>query len=323
MLFVNRLRRSSRAQSSAWLATLIALAPSIARADETPGKIDVAWNAPPECTSKDDLLGDIRKNLGGPTRHSLDATVDVTRIGPDAWTAKLATNVDGTPGERTLHASTCDSLERATAFILALTVDPERVAKLTSAPATAPRPKPESATPPSSEGFRVVAAASAVGETATLPNLGLGIEGSLGLLAGPLRIEGSFRDFWAQHPHATLTEGTDIHVFDFGARGCFRGRLAEPFEIDPCAVGRIVFASSDGFGEDQPFERATQWGNVGAELLAAWAPTRVIALRWSVGADVPLARPPFVLLAPQGEIQLHRPAAVSGNASLGIEARFP
>ncbi len=297
------------------------LASRVAHAQENATTIEVTWAAPPGCATQARVLEDVERNLGGPTRHTLRAQVDVIESDAQTWTAKLRTEVDGTPGERTLQASTCESLERATALVLALTVDPERAAHISAAPPREPQKK--STPPPSPFPLQIVVGVSGTGNTGVLPDVGIGIEGSAGVLVGPLRIEAVARDWWAQHAQSILGEGTAIHLFDLDARGCFRGRIGARLEMDPCLAGGLIFATSDGYGESTSFHRSSSWGDVGAEFLSAlsiWGP---LAIRGSIGVAVPITRPPFVLLEPQGEIQLHQASIVNGTGSLGIEARFP
>lgn len=298
-----------------------------ASAQQTADKLRITWNAPPSCASGSQVIEDVGRRLGGATpRHTLEATVDVETSTDGAWTAKIVTNVDGAPGERSLQAASCDSLERATTLVLALAVDPERALARESPPPPPPPPPPPKPAPraePESSALHVVASVSAVGDTATLPKPAIGGEASAGILYGRLRVEAAFEDSLLQHANATPSEGTAIHVFGGSLRGCYRAELTAAWDLDPCATAGLVFATSEGFGESVPFDRSSSWGRVGAELFTTYRIAGPLALRGGIGIAAPLARPPFVLVEPSGNVPLHRAAVVTGTASFGLEARFP
>jgi hypothetical protein len=87
--------------------------------------VTVDWRAPAECPDPSFVRDEIARLLAGSSAASVrvDARADVTRAG-SAWRVRLATG----GGERTLEASSCRALAEATALILALAVDPARVA---------------------------------------------------------------------------------------------------------------------------------------------------------------------------------------------------
>jgi hypothetical protein len=178
----------------------------------------------------------------------------------------------------------------------------------------------------------VLVAASGAGDFGTLNAVEPGVELALGALLGPLRFELS-GTYWAaqavsdpEHP----ADGTTIHWLEGGLRGCFRGRLSDRLELDPCLGAALVYASSDGFGPTTTFtayQATPVWGALRADALAAWRLVGPLGLRASAGIDVPLAPPTFVVdVTQQGQTtrdRLLQPSPIAARATLGVEVRFP
>jgi hypothetical protein len=317
---------------------------------EAAAPVSLTWNAPAGCPSGEAVLADVERTLGATTSRRVTARADVSEIGPDHWSVRLITDVDGAQGERTLDANSCASLATATALILAWTVDPSRAPSSAAAAAqtaaVAPSAKQEaqhaSPTPRSraagSWPFTAVVAASGAGDLGTLPSIGGSGEVALGALFGPIRGELAGAAWFVQDAtnavRPGVLEGAHIHLLDFRLRGCFRGRLGARFELDPCVGAAIVHASSDGFASGNgsatfaPAQNSGTWGDLQADALAAWQLFGPVALRASIGIWIPLARPSFVvdvgpLGSPSGEVFLHEAAPVGARTTLGVEARFP
>jgi hypothetical protein len=252
----------------------------------------------------------------------------------------LQTDVDGVQGERTIDATSCESLATATALILALTVDPSKARASLPAEPTAPTAEAPPAPPPSPlpapprgsrERMAALVAIGSAGDLGTMPSPALAPQATVGLLFGPVRAELSGDDWGPQNatPAGDASEGAHLHLYDATLRGCFRWRFASRLELDPCVGAGLVYATSDGFTTRSdptftPYQSSGAWMTADGDLLAAWRLFGPIALRASVGAGAPLARPPFVVLRQQGPPKfLHESAAVIGRASLGLEARFP
>jgi hypothetical protein len=310
----------------------------VARADQP---VSLAWNAPPGCPLQEAVLGDVQRILGTTTSHRATARADVTQLGPERWSLHLSTEVDGVPGERSLEANSCASLATAAALILAWTVDPEkaRAAMPTQPPDVVQKP-PEVATQPprASWPFAWVVAASGAGNFGTLNVLEPGVEIAAGALIGPLRFELSGA-YWAMHgitdPQLQYAAGTTIFLLDGAVRGCFRGRLAERFELDPCLAAALVYGNSSGFnsglGASSAFKAEQNdgaWFAMRAELLAVWRLVGPIGLRASAGVEWTPAPPNFVLDRQLNGVQtgsdtLYGASAIAGRGTLGVEVRFP
>jgi hypothetical protein len=315
--------RAPYARRAFFVASLVS---AIAGAEPSDPIVHLSWNAPPGCPTAAAVASDVQRILGGSSSHRATARADVVELGSQRWSVHLVTNVDDAPGERSLEANSCEALASATALILALTVDPARALATMPPPSRpqqpAPRPGPPAQTS-TRDPLQVLVAAAGVGETGTLPSPSVGGEISLGVLFGPVRGEISGTDWFSQDATANTGQGTHIHLLDGALRGCFRGRFGDRFEMDPCAGAALVLASSNGFGEDKSFERSSSWSTLDADLLSSWRIAGPLALRASLGFGVPLARPSFILLDPQGQTFLHRAYWIAGRGTLGLEVRFP
>jgi len=119
---------------AATLVASVALRPALAQ----PASFSLSWQAPDDCPGESYVRGAVEQLLGGgplpPARVTARAVVD--HVASDRWQVHLTTVRDGATGERVVESQSCQSLADATALIVALTIDPERVA------ARAPSPSP-------------------------------------------------------------------------------------------------------------------------------------------------------------------------------------
>jgi hypothetical protein len=305
--------------------------------------VSLAWNAPTGCPSGESVVADVKTILGGPTPHRVTARADVTQLGPEHWSVHVATDVDGTQGERTLEADSCTSLAKATALILAWAVDPVKARAAMAAKQagpTAPSPAPAAAgspertpsTPSSPLPLAAVVAVSAMGDLGTLQSPGGGVQLALGALVGPMRFEllgddWGTQDVWGQGDAV----GTHVHLLDGALRACFRWQMAPRFELDPCAGAGLVVASSSGYPSSSPTfiaaKNSGDWATLHADFLAAWRIAGPFALRATVGAEAPLTHPDFFFYVTSGQTttpkSLYTLGSVGGAATLGVEAHFP
>src|SRR5262249_23251968 len=79
----------------------------------------------------------------------------VERVAEGVWRERLTTLREGAAGERAVESNSCKSLADATAFIIALAIDPQRVSSApppaltpTPTPTRAPTPAPPPPPPP-------------------------------------------------------------------------------------------------------------------------------------------------------------------------------
>jgi hypothetical protein len=111
------------------IVALFAVA-GLPRALAQPASLGVTWDAPKECPDQAYVRGEVERLLmGGPHNGApVEARARVARADAGRWSVHLVTVREGATGERSLEASSCRSLADATALIIALTIDPARVA---------------------------------------------------------------------------------------------------------------------------------------------------------------------------------------------------
>jgi hypothetical protein len=297
--------------------------------------VDLTWNAPEGCPSRDAVLAEVSRNLTGVRPRAAVAHAHVTRLAPQRWSVHLVTDVDDTPGERSFEADSCAALAGATALIVAWTMDPRRAlgsapepAALRATPPVEPSPMDtaDAYSPPASTntGLSGVVAMTAQSDVGTLPNAAWAAEITAGAILGRLRVEASGSMWSDQDATRNAVEGAHLHLMDGALRGCWRATVGRSLEIDPCVGAGLAHLSSEGFGETAPYRRDAWWSMVQGGLLGTWAIVGPVALRALVGVAVPLARPAIVIQdSTGGTIPLHQPSAAALQAALGVELHFP
>jgi hypothetical protein len=104
----------------------------VAAQSSGPPPVTLEWEAPAECPSVGHVEDAIARLLAGGTPEEekrVKARAVVFKTGVGGWHEDLSTQVGEESGQRALDATTCDALADATALVLALAVDPTRVAR--------------------------------------------------------------------------------------------------------------------------------------------------------------------------------------------------
>jgi len=135
-------------------ALLVAIASSGVAASVAAQSADKAvrldWIAPEECPDAAYVDREVARLLAGDPvspEKRLNARAEVTKTA-SAWRVRIRTNRAGGSGDRTLDAESCRAAADATALILALAVDPARVAANRAAPASSSAPPVTSSAQP-------------------------------------------------------------------------------------------------------------------------------------------------------------------------------
>ena len=313
--------------------------------------IVLQWSAPPGCPSEREVRTEVERVLGGPpdpaSRLFLSARAKVTRGGAQGFHVHLVTDLGGAIGERDLDGRTCAAVANATALIVALTFDPTALArKAAPAPAPAPLPAPPPPVPPrpvdeptlppplpvalappppsvpSPHARRPTFAAGLIGSASvgSLPGVGVGVGGLLGVLVGRFRADVAV-SYWPDKT-ATLPSqpavGGHFRLVAADASACY-ALLRVPLELAPCLGIEAGSMSAAGFGVPSPTSGSAPWIAPWAEALAALPLAEPVWVRLGLGVLVPTVRPPF-FLASQGTVYTAGP--VAGRATLGVEVRF-
>ena len=335
-----------RCRAFAVAAAALACAFFLAHEALADGSLTLEWRAPAECPAGKTVEREVSRLLGGaPAALPLTAVAEVTH--DDArWRVQLRTRSAENTGDRAIESDSCGELADATALVLAMAIDPARVAatraapvasapdagidpltsvKVTppSTPATAP-PTPAATEPPSApprpppprKTFAI--GPYLLGDVGTLPNPGVGPALAFAWTPGALRIQLKALFFPANTARLPFSRGGTFELFGADASGCYEVLLGV-FELGPCLGVELGALKGTGFGVNKQTPALAFWAAPSVGGAFAWRIGSSFALRLELAALFPLQRPEFVL---DGVGVVHRPAAVLGRGGLGAEIRF-
>ncbi len=298
---------------------------------------ELRWTLPPDCERADAVEARIEELVGRPFATVTEANfeVNVSHAG-EMWELTLLTHTThGATSRRELNGKSCGEVADAAALAMAMAMraaapdpsakdEPTPAANSSREPAAAPPVVPQRAEPerdPSSAEqahstarLGGVVEIAALIDTATLPELAVGVGIAGGVRWGWLRAELQGEAFAPQK--AALPEGLsgEFGLLSGALLGCLGpdAKTVAPFGCGGLELGRI---SGEGRGVSEPELGTALW--VAARLEAGAAVRLGSALRLAarLGVAVPLQRPEFVLA---GE-PVHRPAALSVRGALGVE----
>jgi len=320
-------------QTGRWQGRLVVAASMLALLSRTrTGEAaELGWSAPPDCARAEFVATRVEDLVGRPLAEveGLDFGVTVERDGT-AWKLSLATRVGSEPASsRVFTGQSCSEVSDAAAVAMAMAIrgsapvppanEPTDEPPIPPAAASSPAPPPrdEVSTPPQqSSGSRWSGRVGlgAVLDTAALP------EPTVGILAGGavhwsvLRIEGQFEAF---APQRVGLPGGASGQFDLlaGALLACAAPAGSPVAVLGCGGLELGRLSGEGSGVSDPELGTALWIAARAEAGLAVRVGAAWQLVPRVGVAIPLARPEFVL----NDSPVHRPAALSLRAGLGIE----
>jgi hypothetical protein len=311
--------------------------------------IDLEWNAPAECPSRDAVLEDAARVVAKPPEPRSHATVraDVTRDPRGQWHAALSVDADGAHSERVLDAESCQEIARAAALIVAIVVEgkepaqaqnPHLAAPASPAPVAPARPA-VSGRPQSPSAF-VVSVAGVV-DWGLLPSAAPGGELNLGWehRAKAIRVRAAagaslFGEQSADVP-SQPSEGGRFKAVAASARGCAsividEGGASRPpsnsLDVGLCLGVEVDTVSATGFGPSsagfEPHSRTQTWDSVLPSIIASYDTSRHVAIVVRADGVLPIRAPPFGVRDSEGnDISLHRPGA-GIRIALGVETQF-
>ncbi len=301
--------------------------------------LELSWNAPATCPTREAVLDEVARTLG--SAHAVsDATVvrvDVTREAADRYQGTLRMTSGGAVHERTLEADGCAAVASAAALIMALAVEgmlppvpPPTPPPPAHAPPTAPIDAQAAPLPGEPWRSRLVVSASALADTATLPAVALGPDLGVAWVGArhALRLGVSAHGaFFPSRFGGVDDTGGRFDLLEGQLRGC-AGYAWNHLEIGPCLGLGVDHMSGSGRGSSVSLTGAGSWASSQGAALASWSLSRWLAVEGLVGAAVPFARPTFVLDSIAGgassaaSTAVHRPAPVSARLGIGLQVRF-
>jgi hypothetical protein len=156
-------------------------------------------------------------------------------------------------------------------------------------------------------------------DLAAMPKVASGPELTIAWRALPLCVE-AFGHLWLAQTStlAGTAIGGDFSAYDLGIRGGL-GLALGGVELGPRLGVELYHMSAEAFGATNSSRGSDTWTSLSAGGLLAWVFARPVALRLEIDANVPLSRPEFVIV---GAGIVHKPAALSARAAVGLGVRF-
>ncbi|WP_438018753.1 hypothetical protein WMF18_06595 [Sorangium sp. So ce315] len=330
--------RWARAPSTLQALIVAAVLPASAlAAPAEPRAVDLRWEAPDGCPPADEVRGEIARLLGASEQHQpIEVEIAVARAGGARLRLDLRIRAPS-PGERVIRGDDCASMSRAAALIVAMSIDPDAVARnaaaqpaaqpappsAVAAPAAAPPPPPPAAArpPAAAEGDLEGALWLSVHiEQALVPAVGVGLAAGGGIRGGWLRADGAAGVVPSSSSRvAGMAAGAEFQLWFLEVDACARA-LERPLSVYVCALGRQHWLLARGRGVDEAFARTAPIFAAGLGTLVEWRIAGPLRGEGVLHAVVPLRRPRFVVENLEGDV--YRPPAAGLSSRLGLALTF-
>jgi hypothetical protein len=359
--------RAGRGARTAAIALVVGSIGLFARAQGEQAVV-LQWSAPPdECPDAPYVQAEIARLLGGGASASdskVAAKAKVAHVKEGVWRVDLSTAATpsggGAPvaGSRTLEADSCRSLADATALILALTVNPKRVAEVaaSASPSSSVAPLPSIApstsiapsasiapsttttseptiTPIATNAPKSTSSSIDVGvsfmaggaiDIGSFPVVAVGLAGGAELRLDRLRIDAGLT--WIPTRKSTLdahpSEGGDFDLVSAGGRvgwALVDGSKDRSMEIAPTIALSWSHVRASGVGVEQPNDTSIDLLAFGPGGYVSVPIAAPLFVRLQIEALFPFHRPTFVL---ENIGDVHAVPAVIGRGTLALELRI-
>ncbi|WP_437962438.1 hypothetical protein WME76_45130 (plasmid) [Sorangium sp. So ce119] len=343
-MHVSRWARAASALQALIVAAGLLPASALAAPAE-PRTIDLRWDAPDGCPPVDEVRSEIARLLGASEqRQPIEVEIAVARKRGARLRLDLRIRAPA-PGERVIHGHDCASMSRAAALIVAMSIDPDAVARnaaaqpaqpaqpeaaaapVPSAPPPAPdraprRPPPASAQPPppAERDPEGVLWLSAQVEQALVPAIGVGLAAGGGIRSGWFRADGAAGVVPSSSSRiAGTAAGAEFRLWFLEVDACARA-LERPLGVYVCALGRQHWLRARGREVDEAFTRTAPIFAAGLGTLVEWRVADPLKIEGALHAVAPLRRPRFVVENLEGTV--YRPPAAGLSARLGVALAF-
>lgn len=331
--------RWARAPSTLQALIVAAVLPaSSLAAPAEPRAVDLRWEAPDGCPPADEVRGEIARLLGASEQHQpIEVEIAVARAGGARLRLDLRIRAPS-PGERVIRGDDCASMSRAAALIVAMSIDPDAVARNAAAqPAAQPAPPsavaaPVAAAPPPPPSAAARPPAAAEGdlegalwlsvhiEQALVPAVGVGLAAGGGIRGGWLRADGAAGVVPSSSSRvAGMAAGAEFQLWFLEVDACARA-LERPLSVYVCALGRQHWLLARGREVDEAFARTAPIFAAGLGTLVEWRIAGPLRGEGVLHAVVPLRRPRFVVENLEGDV--YRPPAAGLSSRLGLALTF-
>lgn len=280
-----------------------------------PQPFSLSWEAPEGCPASPEVQEEITtalSHLRG--RGAVDVVASVTpREGEGFWLKVKVTHA-GQVGERVLPIDDCRDAARASALLVALSVEnlpqatkvEEKVEKKVEAPKPRPLPFSVGLGPQLAMGMA--------------PELSAGVGLSLAYSRSFWRLSARGAAFAPSHHTIAGSQlGGSFQLMTAGAFAC-AGYPGSPFAFYGCLGGRYDHLKGTGTGTSRDGTASTQIGSLAAGITLEWSLTRRFFLRSELEAGYPLGDARFVI-ANQAE-PVHEVDSLRGEAGLELAVAF-
>ncbi|MBX3214175.1 MAG: hypothetical protein KF850_19225 [Labilithrix sp.] len=297
--------------------------------------LDLTWDAPAGCPDREWVRAAVLHLVTSSSAQELHVHAAVRAEG-DQWIVDLALSGAAT-GTRTLRASTCTSVARGAALIVALTLDPQAAASVPEdpappapppprapePPAPAPEPGPTQAPDASPRRARPIAFLGASAARALVPGVAPGAVVGGGIVWSALRIDlaaelvPSARASLARVPGV----GADFSLASLALRAC-AGRTLASVALHGCTALRGARIAGEGTGLTESYRQTAHLLAIEPGVLARFPAATRVGVELAAAAVLPITRPDFVFLASGPSEPLFRVSAVGARVGLGASVLF-
>jgi hypothetical protein len=306
----------------------------------------VAWEAPPECPQREQVLARVAELLADEPASPLAIRANVSVEAGGAYRAEIVTREpEGAARTRVLSAPSCGELAEASAVVIALAIAPGAAlappaddAQPAPAPAPPARPEPPAVPELGNEGsteaaprapaarrplsLRFAARAGALGDFGSTSGAGLGVSAGGTLRLGRYLQVALRANYLPSRQHTVPGvngKGVALSLASGAAFACLVP-LAAPVELGLCGEMEVGALFARGFGTAQQGHPTVAWTAPGAGATASF-PARS-GLRAGLAVDVlfPLQRTSFIVTN-VGQAYHLRPAAE--RVGIFAEYAFP
>jgi hypothetical protein len=290
-----------------------------------PLALDLDWQSPPGCPDRTTVHRYVQQMLrqDQTATSSLVARGGVTRIAGDRWLADVTLRSgSGVESTRSFDGPTCESVSRAAALVMALTMHPSQ-----PPPSLDAAPNRDTRAPERSIKGRFARPAVApalitdVGST-PLPTFGGALAAGWSPVGG-VRWE-TFVAYWASRTGTVADRprlGADVSLAALGLRGCYP-LVDAVVSLAPCVGGGLDWFRASGFGAAMTRNASAWTANLEMSGLIMWNFNEFASIRLGVSAVVPLTRPEFVIDSPGTAGVIYRRALVAFRGTAGMELHF-
>jgi hypothetical protein len=280
------------------------------------------WVAPPGCPDAQAARAAVERYLGDAGAFpSMAIQVELAPADGGAWQGRVTLRSDLGDGDRLFRGQSCADVAEAATLMVAIMVDPLRVASHVERLEDARQAAPAGRSAARPLAFEVGVETSA--DLASLPAPTLGLSLVAGVRMSRLLVRTAFTGWIPQRAFrgGDASSGGLIGLYSGSVRGCVDA-LSDSggrFGVGPCVAAELGVATGHGFGLDVPETTVGPWAAAFAGG-RAWFGSDPVASWLSVDVGSPLLRPVYVV---NGAVPVFQPAKILLRISLGMAWNFP